>query len=131
MAKFYYHKLPAGSKIPGYKNHAKEHVVVWSVLKFLDANGHKPYKVFDGEESVKVDNLKEAFENAVAVEDAYVWFKDANDKKNCIRFVFGNDWSEVICDHSERDEEFPWLMDVVFEYLGSPAPCIPSVSKEV
>jgi hypothetical protein len=132
MAKFYYHKLPAGSKIPGYKNHAKELVVVWSLLKFLESNGHAPIKVFDGEENVMVRSAEEAFENAVAVEDAYVWFKDANGKKNCVRFIFGNDWSEVIADHSDREnDEFPKFMDAVYDYLNSDAPCIPSVSKEV
>ena len=77
-------------------------------LKVLRVAGYKPDQIFDEDEATYValpKDVASAVREITGVDDATVLFKGEDGDSFYVRFVMGNDPTEVVCDHSWRDDE--------------------------
>lgn len=84
-----------------------------AAIAALASVGYKPWQWFDEDSATWVDfeDGANVVDTITGVDDASVMFE--HDKKGnafYVRFVMGNDPSEVVCDHSwkESEEEIGW-----------------------
>lgn len=90
-----------------------ERLVVANLIHHLDANGFKPYNVYDGEEDNPVSNMKEAMEIIFNVDYSGLHVRKEGGKRRWIGIVLGNG-HECIHDHSDPDDktdQFSAVMD--------------------
>ena len=85
-----------------------DRTAILSTLKALRAAGYKPEHIFDEDEAEWVTLPSEdgnVADEILGVDDATVLFKGIRLGDSFhVRFVMGNDPTEVVCDHSWRDE---------------------------
>lgn len=78
-------------------------------LRVLRAAGYVPHQFFDADDSTWVSipsNITDATDMILGVDDAEVLFRgNYLGDSFWVRFVMGNEPTEVICDHSWRDDE--------------------------
>lgn len=78
------------------------------VLKVLRVVGYKAHEIFDEDEATYVGlprGIADVVNEITGVDDATVAFKGESGDFFYVRFVMGNDPTEVVCDHSWRDDE--------------------------
>lgn len=77
------------------------------VLRSLKSVGYKAHEIFDEDQATYVGlpvNESLIVNEITGVDDATVAFKGENGDSFYVRFVMGNDPTEVVCDHSWREE---------------------------
>lgn len=75
----------------------QERTAIRKILKALETAGLDPTVVDYGDgETVEVSSVSEAVEEVMAVDEAFVVLSDGR----WVRFVLGNEWFEVLCDHT-------------------------------
>lgn len=75
-----------------------EQRVVWALFRHMEQRGWSAASVHDGDEETRVRSPKAAMELCFNLDDAYVFFRNAEGKRHYVRLVFGNSPEEVICD---------------------------------
>lgn len=78
------------------------------IIREAKKNGLSVRKVANGDEDIAVSTENEAIEEVMSVDEAVLYFKNAEGANNgYIYFVLGNDPEEVACDYTVSLE--PWL----------------------
>jgi len=81
----------------------RERRIVWNLFNHLLVNGlWKVYRVWDGDEYVKVDSSKAAMEIIFNLDDAVVYMKSPSGATHSISLVLGNDM-DIVSDWSYTD----------------------------
>ena len=74
---------------------------IQQIIRALRQADHTLLEVFDGEDTIKVSNEKEALDAIMAVADATLFVRNPEGDGNpWVRFVMGNDPEEVAADYT-------------------------------